>query len=42
MDNTQPIVDMNGDTLTPRGDGTYTITNSDGTESIVDSDGNPV
>ena len=41
IDNT-PIVDINGDTLTPRGDGTYTITNFDGSESIVDSDGNPV
>ena len=46
MDNTEPIVDMKGETLTPRGDGTYTkeVTDFDGSTSTitVDSDGNPV
>lgn len=46
MDSTEPIVDMKGETLTPRGDGTYTkeVTDFDGSTSTitVDSDGNPV
>ena len=42
MDNTNSFVNQNGDTLMPRGDGTYEMTNWDGSISIVNSDGNPV
>ena len=41
MDNTNSFVNQNGDTLTPRGDGTYEKTEWDGSISIVNSDGNP-
>jgi hypothetical protein len=41
MDNTNSFVNQNGDTLMPRGDGTYEMTEWDGSISIVNSDGNP-
>jgi len=42
MDNTEPYVNKNGDTLMPRGDGTYEKTEWDGSISIVNSDGEPI